>query len=279
MGKEGKNMKLSIFALQLYLEEFGGDKDKALDYAKSRGISTVEIFAEELEDITLRDYCRLAARHGISIESVIKVSSFPSKSEAEYQQEISSIHALVDDAADAGISMMMIVPTADYIRNEEDKRFMRDRIIQGLGNIVQYAKQKGVTILAENFSRADYPLGTIAELRDILEHVPDLKYNFDTGNFYFSGTDVLDAYEALKDRMVDVHIKDWILDKNGEFTVGPQSFNGCAIGDGFLPMKEIISRLVRDGYAGQLVIEINPVAETTQMIDQSVAFIKEQLER
>ena len=270
-------MKLSIFALQLYLEEFGGDKDRALAYAKSRGISTVEIFAEELEAITLREYCQLAARHGLSIGSVIKVSSFPSKSDAEYRQEISIIHALVDDAADAGISMMMIVPTADYVRNEEDKRFMRDRIIQGLRDIVQYAKQKGVTILAENFSRADYPLGTIAELRDLLENVLDLKYNFDTGNFYFSGTDVLDAYEALKDRMVDVHIKDWKLEESGEFTVAEQSFNGCAIGDGFLPMGEIISRLVRDGYMGQLVIEINPVAETTQTIDQSIAFIKAQL--
>ena len=60
-------MVLSIFALQLYLDEFHGDKGAALDYAKAAGFDTMEIFDSELKEISLHDYCELAKAHGIKI--------------------------------------------------------------------------------------------------------------------------------------------------------------------------------------------------------------------
>lgn len=271
-------MILSIFALQLYLEQFAGDKGAAMDFAKSQGISTIEIFDSELKDMTLPDYCSLAQDHGLTISTVIRMSGFPVRSEEEYREEITRIQALIDDVAKANIKMIMIVPMADYVKNDDDKLFMRDRIIQGMQEVVEYAKGKDVAIMTENFSRADFPFGTIEEMRYILDHVPGLLYNFDTGNFYFRDSNVLEAYDTLKDRIINIHIKDWKNAENGEFVLPclPR-FTGAAIGEGVLPMKELLAKLKADGYAGQLVVEINPVAETTEMIEESVAFIKAQM--
>ncbi len=271
-------MVLSIFALQLYLEQFHGDKAAALDYAKAAGFETVEIFDSELNGTTLHDYHELVKAHGLDISTVIRMSCFPIADEAIYQKEMTKIKALIDDADREGIPMLMVVPMADYVKTEEDRIFMRDMIVKGMNEIMEYGKDSGVAIMTENFSRKDYPFGTIEEMRYILDHVPGMKYNFDTGNFYFRYCDVLEAYEVLKDRIINVHIKDWKNDENGEFNVEDlPRFTGAAIGDGVLPMGELIDRLKADGYEGQLVVEINPVAETTQMIDESVAFIKSKL--
>ncbi len=271
-------MTLSIFADQLYmLEEFAGDKEAALDYGRSVGITAVEVFTGEFDDSTLHDYRAFIEAHGLTISTVIRVSNIPAKSEAEYQAEIAYIKNLIDATAKEGIEKMMIVPTANYIKTPEDKLFMRDRILRGMKEIMEYAKDTGVTIMMENFGNAFYPVGTAEEMQYIFDHVAGLKYNYDTGNFHFAGADAVEAYEALKEHVVAVHVKDWKYEENGYYNINGKSLSGCAIGDGFLPMKDIIARLKRDGYDGHLMIEINGGINSTKTIDASVAFLKGQL--
>ena len=56
-------------------------------------------------------------------------------------------------------------------------------------------------------------------------------------------------------------------------------FRGCALGDGILPLKELIARLKQLGYRGNLMIEINSAGPqvTREMLDRSAAFLHEQL--
>ncbi len=267
-------MILSIFAEQLYrLQEFMGERGAALDYGKGLGISTVEIFTDELAGTTLHDYRIFIEEHGLFISNVIHVSNIATKSLKEFQAEITYLKKLADDISKEGIGRMMIVPVSDYVKTPADKIFMRNRIIYGLTEVVAYAKSRDVLVMAENFSKREYPLGTIKEMKDILDNVPDLKYNFDTGNFYFRGSDMLEAYETLKDYIVDIHVKDWIFDKSGPYHVGGKNIMGCAIGNGFLPIKELFQRLKRDEYHGQVMIEINPGPTESKVVEDSVTFL------
>ncbi len=272
-------MILSIYACQLYLDEFGGDKGVALDYAKNLGISTVEVFDDELsEAFTLHDYRMLVEAHGLTISNVLKVSTFPDGDEAHYESEMASIKALVDEVDAEGIPMMMVVPLSKDVKDEETKRIMRDRIMRGMNEALAYAQNTGVMLIGENFGKEIYPVCTIDEMRYYMESVPGLHINLDPANFFFGHCDELEAYEALKDRIVDIHLKDWKYTEDGPYEVDGKRLIGCTIGEGFIQCKELIERLKKDGYQGSIMIEFNPGAEDLKMIEDSVAFVKEVME-
>lgn len=268
-------MKLSIFASQLYLDEIADDKGAALEYAKKRGITSVEVFADELSrELTLHDYNKMVKDHGLLISTVIKVSHFPSCSEEEYQKEMADIKALVDEVEAEDIGMMMVVPNSCDVNNNSEKDQMREKIIRGMREIVEYANDKRVIITAENYGDEKYPVCTIDDVHYILEQVPGLRFCFDIGNFYCGNCDDLEAYETFRGNIVNVHMKDWEYAENGRYVLGDKRYTGSSIGSGFQHCGEIIQKLKADGYDGNLVIELNPLG-SKKMIDESISFLKE----
>jgi len=82
----------------------------------------------------------------------------------------------------------------------------RDEVIRRLQEQVEMAKDRPVTLLHEN--EADiYGMRTEACV-DIAENVPGLGLIFDPANFVHAGVDTVQAWHALRDRVVYFHIKD-----------------------------------------------------------------------
>ncbi len=271
-------MNISIFACQLYLDEISKDKGEALDYARENGISTVVLFDEEVnESFTLHDYNEMVKAHGLSTCTLNIVSTYPSRDEAHYQSEMARIKALVDEAEAENLPMIMLVPIPRGIETAEDRLFMRDKIVQGMREVVEYAKDKKVMITAENFGNDKYPVSSIEDMVHLFEQVPELKFCFDIGNFYCGHSDDWEAYETFRgDNIVNVHVKDWVYAEDGAYITDGKRYTGAAIGQGFQHCGQIIEALKADGYDGNLVIELNPDG-TKQMIDDSIAFIKKLL--
>lgn len=91
---------------------------------------------------------------------------------------------------------------------------------------------------------------------------------FDTANMLPHGDDPLESYEALKDRIVHVHLKDVALVNAKPSLIEPEVaadgrlMRGTVFGNGAIPVKEIYDRMRADGYSGTFAIEyIRPKAD------------------
>ena len=108
-------------------------------------------------------------------------------------------------------------------------------------------------------------LGTMIErpqdVKNVLERSA-VGWTFDMGHLMIGGYDPLAFLADARDRIVHVHLKDVHLDKAAPVFAGEQSImqgvqSGmfCAMGDGDVPIAEIISELETSGYDRWYVLE------------------------
>jgi len=87
----------------------------------------------------------------------------------------------------------------------------------------------------------------------------------DTGIFYNEGTDPLAAVDALKEIAVHTHLKD--IDDVGS----------CALGEGHLPMGDIVRTLRDAGYSGVYSVEREGQGDPAPVLKRSCEFLRETL--
>ena len=115
-------------------------------------------------------------------------------------------------------------------------------------------------------------------MKIFLDAIPDLKVAFDTGNFAFSGDDVLDAKREFIGRTRHTHLKDRLWSRTG--TGDPKECPDgtllwpCAVGDGDLPIKEILQELKAVGYNGYAMAEFFGAASYAELIEKSIANLR-----
>ena len=108
-------------------------------------------------------------------------------------------------------------------------------------------------------------LGTMierpADVKNVLDRSP-VGWTFDMGHLMIGGYDPLEFLRDARDRIVHVHLKDVHLDKAAPVFAGEQSImqgvqNGmfCPMGDGDVPIADIIVELERSGYDRWYVLE------------------------
>lgn len=161
----------------------------------------------------------------------------------------------VEAARLLGADKVLIVP--GNALNDADKPASAARIVEGLAALCEYAEPRGITVTIENFSRHDTPYATADELIYIFDRVAALRYTADTGNFRYVPTEPMPALEALADKTVHVHAKDWICLPDG-------SLGGCALGEGVVPVGKMLAFLQSRGYDGDACIEINSASEQVE---------------
>jgi sugar phosphate isomerase/epimerase len=141
-------------------------------------------------------------------------------------------------------------PGPDYLTEEEGFQLMK----LNLKAILRLAKNLDIKVTIEPHNI--YTVQTDTMLK-ILNLVPseNLGVNFDTGNVTLFGTDPLKMLDAMIDKVMHVHLKD--LDKGTyERYRGMTGIPfGTAIGRGIVPIKEIISKLKKAGFDGELSLE------------------------
>jgi L-ribulose-5-phosphate 3-epimerase len=87
----------------------------------------------------------------------------------------------------------------------------------------------------------------------------------DTGIYYRGGVDPLAVVQDLKDIIIHTHLKD--VDDGGQ----------CAVGDGKVPMAEIITTLRDAGYSGVYSVEREGGGDPEPVLRKSAKFIKSTL--
>ncbi len=138
----------------------------------------------------------------------------------------------------------------------------------GLGELeaVLEARREGLLLSLENlalFGEEDrgYLLGDLYELRGFAEK-HDLHLTLDTAHAGTFGYDLIEAYEILRPRLVNIHLSDLRHKKPmGGWSYLQTFFQHHQMpGEGYLPLGELLRRLREDGYSGPVILEVSPFA-------------------
>ena len=164
----------------------------------------------------------------------------PSTVEKQYQTALEALHF----CAECGIPMMRIFGNEVQPETEQEQL---EQIARYFEKLCCEAEKVQVQPLLEVHGN----LTTIERLRFVAERIksPAFGIIWDVGHTHANyGMQFKTFYRALKPWIRHIHIKDGIHE-NGKL------HHLCAVGEGHLPLRQIIAMLEKDGYQGYYSLE------------------------
>lgn len=242
-------MKLAIFDNNFNNK----DTEKLLfseraDFIKSLGFCGVHWSYPDPQN----EYKELYGPAGFTAASIDVLARITSADDNVFNEAVEVIYKSLKFAKEIGCTDAMIVPCdLSDINGKEDLPRARERMIEGLKLAVEEAKKYGVRISIENFSSPKLPFSYVKDIRYILDSVEGLHFTFDTGNFVCVGEDGVEAYKALKDRIVLMHLKEFgEVEGPGDRVIKRQCdgkyLYGKKFGEGLSKLDEILDMAAKD---------------------------------
>lgn len=279
-------MKYSVFYHHICeaARETGCTVPGMMQTIRGWGIHHVEFDRDAIgqDDASIRAVAGLLAEGGLTPSSIYGFYSWQNPGGEPAEDDL-----LLRQAEALGCGRVMIIPgfftdPADEARCREEKA----RMIAGMRKLCRMAAQRGLIPTIECFDDARSPIATIAGMAEFLDAVPELMVTLETGNFIFSGDDVLEAQRRFAGRIAHVHLKDRFLPRlaggvpaelaGGDRTtaVTGEVMYPCAVGQGHMPIAEVIDGLMQQGYDGCLAIEHFGAASYAREIRHSIEWLK-----
>lgn len=171
----------------------------------------------------------------------------------------------------------------DYLSHSEKAQRMAD----GLREIVEMADSRNIadtpiTVVIEDFDDRNSPIACVSGMQWFAEQVPGLCFTFDTGNFIIHGENIFAAWEELKDKVVHVHCKDRKISSDKPLQTQKNAtpdikecYLPAAVGEGCIPIKELVYKMKEYGYRGYLAIEHFDAADQEAYMQKSAANLQE----
>jgi sugar phosphate isomerase/epimerase len=156
-------------------------------------------------------------------------------------------------------------PKPAYLTEEEGFQLIK----LNLKSLLRLAKNLDIKLTIEPHNIYTVQTGTMLR---ILNLVPSemLGVNFDTGNVALFGTDPLEMLDAMIDKVMHIHLKDISRETLEKYRGETGIPAGTTIGEGVVPIKQIINRLKKSGFDGELSVECGGV----ERLKKSLAYIR-----
>ena len=229
-----------------------------LELAQRAGIPNVDVM--NVREGQIPQYLEAMKETGVRVYTYITQISFL-RSEKRWNK---AIRTSLETAKLLNAKYLMIVPYGfpDWYRARKIGRAaVKQHMIDGFRKAVEMGRLYGIHVCFETTPHDASCLSGTQDCLDVLNAVDGLEFVFDTANMLPHGDDPLEAYEALKDRISHVHLKDVVLEqkpkvfKHSEHTPDGKLMRCVIWGEGIIPVCEIYRRMIADGYTGQFAIE------------------------
>ncbi len=140
-------------------------------------------------------------------------------------------------------------------------------IVEHLGYAIPYAERAGVVLGLENEHACQ--VGTGAETATILSYfnTPALRVVWDPGNAFCLGEPANQGYDAVRNDVVHIHIKDGIRQPNGEV-------RWVVVGEGEIGYQDHLRHIAQSGYNGYLSLETHAKQEGSSQAEVSRLCLK-----
>ncbi len=292
-------IKLSIFYehLREAAEQTGKSLEELLAEAKKAGISGVEMEFTTL--VQKPELNRIIKNAGMEISNLYQFFDFGNK----YAAGMHTGRKMIDTAKAMGIKRVMIIP--GFLDEEQARELTKAsasfeetaRCMEGIAEILamrdaiaeltEYAAERGIMVSMEDFDSFTSPIARMNPIKWFLSQVPGLKHTLDMGNYAFSNENADQAYELFKDQIGHVHCKDRGEEKEedpeiweglgmpyGEELLHRKGMKPVPVGDGYLPIAELVGKLKDQGYQGYMAIEHFGAPDQLGFMLKSARFLK-----
>lgn len=267
-------MRLSVSAWCVQEKLFKGTMRLAdfINLCHENGVNYVELLdCFWKDDVDIDNAIELLKKYGMKVSAYSIGNDFVQNDQAEREKQIGMVNKGTDTACRLNTKNLRIF--SGSAKNGITFDTARAWIVEGLKECAKYAEEKGVTLVLENHGLF---AGKGDQVRGIIDEVGSeyLKANTDLGNFLLVNDDPLNAVKALNKRVGFVHFKDFKSvsnDQPGYDGMDGKRYQGTVLGEGQVPMKEIVEYLSGIGYDGFLSIEFegtgDPVTGTVKSIE------------
>ena len=196
----------------------------------------------------------MLCEHGLTVVSLCRGGFFPSKDLSKRQQSIDDNRKAIEEAAELGTSMLVMVCGADPSQSLEDSR---KQIRDGLVTIIPDAAAAGVKLTIEPlhpmYADTRSAINTLAQANDMAEELnsPSVAVAVDVYHLWwdpFLEKEIMRCGE--KGNLAAFHICDWKVPTTDLL------FDRGLMGEGCIPVKQIRSWVEAAGFTGFNEVEI-----------------------
>lgn len=267
-------MKLSHYVIQVRKMVDSQGFDKMLARYRSMGIVGADVVESDLAFDDLKGHARSIRGAGMEFGAFVETADIVTAEGKDLERNVNLVKGYIDELDRLGVPMIMLAPGVRSADSEEEFYAMREKMVESYGAMADYAEGSGVKVMIENQSVPQRADSYIRDCKYIIDRLPKVGFVLDSGNFFCVGDDVLKAYDVFRDRMVHSHIKDWEFHDYGRIIRSNMPpIRSSKMGQGLLPLDELLTRMKNDGYDGSIVLEINGLPFTSALMDQSTEYL------
>ncbi len=264
--------------------------DAAISHLAFLGFDGIELtiiqrFTTELSTLDAAERKRIAGllkQHNLALPAIAAHSNLMDVDPESHKRNMWRLKGGVDLAIDLaqGDELPAVNTTTGGKPDEWERK--KDFLVERIGELVEYAASRGVTIAMEPHIGAiiDTP-DKVLELLEIINS-PYLKVNFDISHFEIVGLPTEDTVSALADVSVHTHVKD-------QRGIAPD-FEFLIPGEGPFDYVNYLKLMQKQGYNGFITAEVSfmvqarkdydPLAAATMTYETlSKAFVEAGIER
>src|SRR5436190_23334978 len=146
--------------------------EEAAQHYAAAGVKGITVWRDALEGRNIRETGKMLREHDLSIVSLCRGGFFPHKDVSKRKSAIDDNRKAIDEAAELGTKMLVLVCGADPSQSLEDSR---KQIRDGIAAIVPVASSAGVKLTIEPlhpmYADTRSAVNTLAQANDMAEEL------------------------------------------------------------------------------------------------------------
>ena len=223
-------------------------------YAR-HGVHAIGIVRDKLQEVGVREARRWLDAHDMTVTCYCIGGLLTDSDNDRFQANLNETRRAIDEAVEIGAECIVFV-AGGLPEGSRDLPAARARCLEGLAEILPYAKQAGVTLALEPlhpmicaFRSCLSTLGQANDWIDALGAGPELGIVVDVYHVWWD-PDMEREIERSAGRIVSFHVCDWLLN-----TTDLRLDRGM-MGDGVIDIRRIRRLVEATGYNGYREVEI-----------------------
>lgn len=246
---------ISKLAINQYTTLYQWSLTQAIEGYARHGVHAIGIVRVKLQEVGVREARRWLEAHDMTVTCYCVGGLLTDWDPVRFQANLAETRRVIDEAAALGAECVVFV-AGGLPEGSRDLRAARARCLEGLAEVLPYAKQAGVTVALEPLHPMICAfrscLSTLGQANDWIEALgagPELGIVVDVYHVWWD-PDMEREIERAAGRIVSFHVCDWLMD-----TTDLRLDRGM-MGDGVIDIRMIRRLVEATGYDGYREVEI-----------------------
>ena len=245
--KEGNKMEEKIGVIHYNTAD--NNLEEFFSWCSKNDVYYAELQRKDVwdEKIKVDEVKKLLDKYRIKISQISCGNDFLQKTEEEFENQVKLVDKMCDIIKELGFNQLRI--DGGWPKEGVEEKDYKKLIMEGIKKVVEIAEKKNVYLALDNHGTVtnDYLLQL-----EIFEEIKSkhLGANLDTMNYRWYGYPVeklIEIYRAISPYVFHTHLKDG--------TGSRENYKGKVLGQGEIPITEVINILKENGYKGVWCVE------------------------